>query len=95
MQTAINVEVAQQVFGPVDVIVRAEAAQLDYRTQVGADVAVPERTDKIRSFGGGVWFHLGRSLRLGFNADSVRRQSAISSLQYEPPTYGGSVTYEF
>jgi hypothetical protein len=95
VQTAVNVEVAQQLFGPVDVVARAGAAQLAYRTQVGADVAVPDRTDKIRSFGGGVGYHLGRNLRLGFNADSVRRQSAISSLQYERPTYGGSVTYEF
>ncbi len=95
VQTAVNVEVAQQLFGPVDAVVRAGAGRLDYRTQVGADVAVPDRTDRIHSFGGGVGYHLGTSLRLGFNADSVRRQSPISSLRYERPTYGASVTYEF
>jgi hypothetical protein len=36
---------------------------------------VPNQLDEVNSFGGGIGYHIGRSLRLGFNADMIRRVS--------------------
>lgn len=36
---------------------------------------MPNQLDEVNSFGGGIGYHIGRSLRLGFNADMIRRVS--------------------
>jgi hypothetical protein len=95
IQTAFNVEFAQQIFGPFDFVARVGRARLDYRSQTDAVLAVPNQLDEVNSFGGGIGYHIGRSLRLGFNADMIRRVSADPAREYERPTYGASVTYEF
>jgi hypothetical protein len=63
-------------------------------SQTDAVLPVPNQLDEVNSFGGGIGY-LGRSLRLGFNADMIRRVSVDPSREYERRTYGGSVTYEF
>jgi hypothetical protein len=95
VQTAINVEFAQQIFGPFDFVARVGRARLDYRSQTDAVLAVPNQLDEMNSFGGGIGYHIGRRLRLGFNADMIRRVSADPAREYERPTDGASVTYEF
>ena len=85
--------IAQQIFGPVDIVARAGAQRLEYRTRAGATVTAPDRTDRVRSYGAGVGFRLGQELRLGFNLDRERRTSALADRQYEGLKYGTSVTY--
>jgi hypothetical protein len=95
VQTAFNVEFAQQLFGPFDFVARVGRARLDYRRQTDVVPSVPNQLDEVNSVGGGIGYHIGRSLRLGFNADMIRRVSADPTRDYDRPTYGASVTYEF
>jgi hypothetical protein len=41
------------------------------------------------------WQYYEGSQKVGFNADMIRRVSADPAREYERPTYGASVTYEF
>jgi hypothetical protein len=93
VQTGIAGSIAQQIFGPVDVVGRLGAQRLDYRTRVGAGVAALERADHVHSYGGGIGYHIGRDIRIGFNIDHYDRRSPISLRQYNGLTYGTSVTY--
>jgi hypothetical protein len=95
VQTGITASLAQQIFGPVDVVGRIGAEQLVYRDRAGAIVAASNRTDDIRSYGGGVGYHLGRDFRIGFNVDNARRTSAVRGREYEGLRYGAAVTYGF
>lgn len=85
--------IAQQIFGPIDVVARAGAQRLEYRSRAGAIVTAPDRTDRVRSWGGGVGIHMGQDLRLGFNLDKERRTSVLTDRQYEGLKYGSSITY--
>ena len=91
--TGTGVSVAQQIYGPIDVVVRFGGQRLEYRSQAGADVAVPNRTDHIKTVGGGVGFHLTQDLRVGFNIDREQRTSPIPVQEYEGLRYGTAVTY--
>jgi hypothetical protein len=91
--TGGGVSIAQQIFGPVDVVGRAGSQRLAYRTRVGATVAAPDRTDRVRTYGGGLGFRLGRELRLGFNIDKERRTSVLTDREYRGLKYGTSITY--
>jgi hypothetical protein len=95
LQTGVDFSVAQQLFGPVDVVGRVGVQHLDYRDRAGAAIAVGDRIDVVHSFGGGLGYHLGKELRLGFNIDSVRRISAVESRPYEGLKYGTALTYAF
>ena len=93
VQTGIAGSIAQQIFGPVDVVGRVGAQRLDYRNRVGAVVAVLERADHVHTYGGGIGYHIGRDIRIGFNIDHYGRTSPITFRQYNGLTYGTSVTY--
>ena len=54
LQTGASVSLAQQIFGPVDVVARFGGQRLEYRTRTGVEVAAADRTDHTRTFGGGV-----------------------------------------
>ena len=95
IQTGVSASLAQQIFGPVDVVGRVGAQQLDYRTRAGAPVAAAARTDYIRSYGGGVGYHIGKDVRFGFNVDSSRRTSEAAGREYDGFRYGTAVTYGF
>lgn len=95
LQTRFAGSIAQQIFGPLDVVVRGSIATLAYRDRVGAAVAVSNRVDDVDSYGGGIGYHLGRDTRLGFNVDQSNRTSDVSSRQYKNLTFGSSVTYGF
>jgi hypothetical protein len=95
VQTGIEGSVAQQIFGPFDVVMRFVEQRLAYRDRVGFPVEVANRTDAIHSIGVGVGYHLGRELRLGFNLDKVRRESAVESRPYEGLKYGSALTFGF
>jgi hypothetical protein len=93
LQTSLNGSVSQQIFGPVDVVVRGGVGRLEYRDRAGAVVAVSNRVDRIESYGGGIGYHVGRDMRIGVNLDHNRRDSQVELRQYQGWLYGVSVTY--
>jgi Putative beta-barrel porin 2 len=95
LQTGVDFSVAQQIFGPVDVVGRVGTEHLVYSNRRGAAIAVPDRIDVIHVFGGGLGYRLGKELRLGFNIDSSRRISDVESRPYEGLKYGTALTYAF
>lgn len=95
LQTGVSGTVAQQIFGPVDVVVRGGFDHLAYRDRVGSDVAVPDRLDTVGTYGAGVGYHVGRGLRIGVNFDNSTRSSAVAERQYSGRVFGTSVTYGF
>jgi hypothetical protein len=91
--TGVTGSVGQQIFGPVDVVGRIGMQRMAYQDRVGAAVAVSDRTDHVRTYGGGIGYHLGRDIRIGFNIDHGNRTSGVAQRQYSGLTYGTSVTY--
>ena len=85
--------ISQQIFGPLDIVVRGGLRRLEYRDRVGAIVPVAGRVDRQTSYGAGIGYHLGRDMRIGVNVDQSRRDSAVSSRQYKGLVYGVAVTY--
>lgn len=95
LQTGINGQIAQEIFGPFDVQVRGATAQLAYRDRVGGAVQVANRSDYVRSYGGGIGYHFSSGLRIGFNVDQQHRISDVSQFAYDGLRYGTTVTYAF
>jgi hypothetical protein len=95
LQTGALGELAQQIAGPLDVVGRIGIAQLEYRDRIGAAVAEADRQDMIHMYGGGVGYHVGRDVRIGFNVDRQSRDSNVQIRRYRGLRYGTSVTYEF
>jgi hypothetical protein len=91
--TGIGGSIAQQIFGPFDVVGRIGAQTLAYRDRVGRVVEVSNRTDNLRTYGVGVGYRMGKELRLGFNVDKTHRLSDVSRRRYNNLTFGSSVTY--
>ena len=91
--TGGTASIAQQIFGPFDVVARAGAQRLKYQSRTGVIVADPDRTDRVRTYGLGVGIHMGPDLRLGFNIDKERRTSVLIEQQYNGLKYGSSITY--
>ena len=87
--------VSRAVAGPIDVEGRAGIQSLAYRDRAGAAIAVSNRVDHVRSYGGGVGYRLGRGTRLGFNIDKDNRVSDVSRREYDNLRFGTSVTYGF
>jgi hypothetical protein len=83
------------VFGPFDVMVRAGTQRLAYRDRSGAFVENVNRIDRVRTFGGGIGYRLGRDMRWGFNLDDYRRTSDVTSRGFDALRFGTSVTYGF
>jgi hypothetical protein len=93
LQTGFSGSIAQQIYGPIDVEGRLGAQRLKYADRQGVLVAVSERVDRIRGYGFGVGYRLGRDLRVGFNIDKQRRTSPITDHEYEGFRYGLTSTY--
>jgi hypothetical protein len=93
VQSGINLEISQQIVGPLDAVGRAGTARLEYRDRAGAVVAVSNRIDHIENYGGGLGYHIGRDTRIGFNIDQYERLSPVSGRQYKGLRYGIAVTY--
>ena len=91
--TGGTASIAQQIFGPIDVVARVGAQRLKYQSRTGADVTAPDRIDHVRMYGVGFGTHLGRDLRLGFNIDKERRTSVLTDREYKGLRYGSSLTY--
>ena len=92
LQTGIAASIGQQIYGPLDVQARIGTQRLAYRDRA-ISVTVVDRQDKVRSYGGGIGYRLGRDLRLGFNVDKQRRESLIHERRYEGLKYGMAVSF--
>ena len=95
LETGVDGSGAQQLFGPVDIVGRGGLHQLAYRDQAGAVVLVTDRVDHVRSYGGGLGFHMGKDLRLGFDVDKIKRESDVAARRYDNLKFGTSFTYNF
>ena len=54
---------------------------------------MPNRTDHIKTYGGGVGYGMTQDLRIGFNIDREQRVSPIPIQEYEGLRYGTAITY--
>jgi len=95
LQNGAELSIAQQIFGPLDVVGRLGQQSLAYRDRTGAEVQAPDRVDRVHRYGGGVGYHLGKELRLGINVDKYNRRSVVASRQYDDLRIGSSLTYGF
>ena len=95
LQTGIGGSIAQQLFGPLDIVGRAGVQTLAYQDRVGALAQVSNRIDQVHTYGGGIGYRLGTDLRLGFNVDKSMRVSDVAERQYDNLLFGASVTYVF
>lgn len=93
LQTGVDGSIAQQIFGPFDVVGRLGVQSLAYRDRAGTAVLVSDRVDSVRTYGAGVGYHLGKDLRLGFNVDHSRRVSDLARREYSGFRFGTAVTY--
>jgi len=95
LETGVDFSVAQQIFGPFDVVGRFGNHDLAYRTRVLPTPTNVGQVDNVKSYGAGVGLHLGKELRLGFNVDRIRRDSDVRIRRYENLKFGSSITYGF
>ena len=95
VRTGIGGSIAQQIFGPFDVELRGGVEVLAYRDREGATVTVADRSDHVNSYGAGVGFHMGKTLRLAFNVDKVNRDSQLADRQYDNFKFGTALTSTF
>jgi hypothetical protein len=95
LQTGFDTSIAQQIFGPLDVVGRAGLQHMAYRDRADTFLAVADRVDRVTSYGGGIGFHLGKDVRLGFNVDKIRRDSALTDRRYDNLRFGTAITYGF
>lgn len=93
LQTGIVGSFAQQIYGPLDAVVRGGIQRLSYSDRVGGQVEVSDRTDDVQLYGGGFGYHIGRELRIGLNIDKQRRVTDVSRRRYNSLRIGTSVTY--
>lgn len=93
VQTGFTVSIAQQIFGPFDLVGRVGRQSLDYRDRTGAALTTPDRSDHVSTYGGGVGYYFGKSLRLGFNVDNTKRTSPLQDRTYQGLRYGTALTY--
>ena len=93
--TGATVSLARGLYGPVELAGRMGAHSLAYRGRLGAETALPDRTDSVRTIGGTIGYRLGHGMRLGFNVDKQTRLSEEAQRQYGGVRYGTSVTYGF
>src|ERR1700724_1105307 len=56
--------------------------RLAYSASVGAIVAVPNRTDYVYTYGGGMGWRMGRDMRAGFNVDHANLTPAVDLYRY-------------
>jgi hypothetical protein len=92
LQTGVGGSIAQQIFGPLDVVVRGGLRRLEYQTRTGVAVAFPNRTDHSIEYGGGIGYHFGQATRVGVNLDHSQRDSLVDTREFQGWTYGLSVT---
>lgn len=95
LQSGVQMMLAQQIYGPLDVVGRFGLESLAYQNREGVSVQLVDRTDVVHSYGGGFGYHLGDTMRIGVNVDKQRRRSDLPHREYEGLKIGTSLTYGF
>jgi Putative beta-barrel porin 2 len=91
--TDLNLAVTERLLRNWDVVGRAAWQTLDYQ-QLNTVASSSNRTDTIHQFGGGIGYWVGRTLRVGFDANYYeRRSSDLAQFGYEGLRMGASVRY--
>jgi hypothetical protein len=91
--TGVSGSLTRRVARPVDLVGRIGVQRLNYRDRIGAAVAARNRIDSVRTYGGGIGYHLGKNVRIGFNVDYQHRASPVLNREYHGLLIGTSVTY--
>jgi hypothetical protein len=97
LATAVNLSVTQILFGHVDALGRFGHTLLAYRDLLSSAGPVPlvGRSDRTNTVGSGLGYRFRIDTRIGFEADYVRRLSALNGLSYSGWQVGGTMTYGF
>ena len=97
LATAANLSVTQILVGHVDAVGRLGRTLLNYRDVLSSagPVALVGRTDRTKTIGSGLGYRFRIDARVGFEADYVRRLSALNGLSYSGWQVGGTVNYGF
>ncbi len=93
VETGGTVQIAQQIYGPVEAVVRYGFEQLAYRERGAATADPAARTDYVHRYGGGFGYHMGDSIRIGVDLEKQTRTSSLDGRRYDGLRVGGSVTY--
>jgi hypothetical protein len=93
--TGVGGSIAQQIYGPLDVVGRFASRRLNYRTRDGAEGVLPSQVDRVRTYGFGAGYRVGSTLRVGVDVIKDRRTSDLASRQHEGTRIGTSVTMGF
>jgi hypothetical protein len=95
LQTGVTGSVAQQIFGPLDVLVRGGLQHLAYRDRLDASAPVENRLDTVTLYSVGLGYHVGQDLRVGVNYNFIQRDSPLPDHRYSGRVIGTSATYGF
>jgi len=94
IQPGFTLSVTQQVRGPWDVQARGAWYSLSYqRAETPGAAPSPGRVDYYNTWGGGVGYRVGKDIRVGFNVDSMHRESDVQGQNYNSVRGGMAVTY--
>jgi hypothetical protein len=93
LQSGIQTNIQQQIYGPLDVAAGLGFYRLDYRDRTGAVVLYPDRVDKNRSFNIGAGYHMTPDLRVGVRLEKQWRDTEVAPRQFEALRFGLMVTY--
>ena len=94
VRTGVTASIRQGVGGGWDVEVRGASQRLTYLAATTLDEDLPERVDRVTSYGVGVGYKLGQGTRVGMYVDYSERRSEYRNA-YEGLRYGISAAYEF
>ena len=87
-----RITVSQPIGGPIDLIGVASADRLRYQALEG--LPDPHRVTRTTTFGGGMGFRVGQTVRLGLIYEQTKRSSSdIEQRDYRRHRIFGSVTY--
>lgn len=90
--TDLGLTITQRITHAWDIVGRGSRQTLDYQALRSA--AETGQVDRIRQYGGGIGYRVGRTMRLGFDASYYRRtSSSVVQADYEGLRVGASVSY--
>jgi hypothetical protein len=92
LQSGFTASLRVQIYGPFDVDTRYGAQRLSYESRAGVS-AIEGRVDRVRTYGAGFGYRIGRDMRIGFNVEHQERTSDLADRAYDGLRYGASVTY--
>lgn len=90
--TDVGLTVTERITSTWDLVARGGRQSLAYRSAV--PTSAPRRVDRGQTYGAGIGYRVGETVRLGLDANYYRRRSQVSDLRnYEGLRVGASVSY--